>query len=159
MLGILGLLYVKSNKNNQETAESFSLNLKKPKNLDYASVPEQIEKAREVHKNIYAENKQQKELNKVQSKTEDDPKVETFKSLTGNMIETKSFLTRTDGTKIEPNFVKHRGHIGQKDTRFFQQLSATDKYSFKKKETTPFFSHRENRDLNLNNLGSSKVKK
>ena len=155
LLGILGLLYVKSNKNNQENTESFSLNLKKPKNLDYASVPEQIEKAKEVQKNIDIEKKQQQKLNKLESKTEDEPKVETFKSLTGNLIETKSFLTRTDGTKIEPNFVKERGHLGQKDSRFFEKFTATDKYSFKKKETTPFFLHRENRDVNLNNLGST----
>ena len=43
--------------------------------------------------------------------------------------------------------------VSESDSRFFEQYSGSDKFIFKKKLTSTFLLHRENRDLSYNKLG------
>lgn len=134
ILGILGLLYAKSNK----TEEKF---------LDYVNVNYEVEKEKEAEevtekKNVFPI----KEL-----KTE--PKIY---GLTGEEINTEKFLTRDNGAAIQAYTTKGVKDFGDnKDVRYLETFTGREKFLTKKTETKPFFKHMQDRNNNLNFIEGS----
>ena len=129
ILGIMGLLYAKSNK----PQENY---------LDYVNVNYEVEKEKEAE--VVTEEKNVFPVKELKP----EPKIY---GLSGKEINTETFLTRDDGRQIQAYTTRGVKDFGKnKDVRYLESFTGREKFLTKKTETKPFFKHMQDRNNNLN---------